>query len=80
MVQLAETEVNLTVINRLKTTFEGKWSVPTLYTYDSILFDYALDDGTDLLKEVIEILSQDGKFPMRVYYGTNYDAVKKLNM
>jgi hypothetical protein len=80
MVQLAETEVNLTVINKLKPLFYGKWSVPTLYTYDSILFDYNIDDGPELLKEVIQVLSQDGKFPMRVYFGANYDIVKRLNM
>lgn len=80
IVQLAETEINLAAINNIRKLFDGKWSVPTLYTYDSILFDYNLDDGTDLLKEVISVLSQDGKFPMRVYYGSNYDNLKRLNM
>lgn len=80
MVQLAETEVNLTSINKLKPLFDGKQSKLTLYTYDSILIDYNIDDGTELLISAIDILSQNGKFPMRVYYGSNYDNVKRLNM
>ncbi len=80
MVQLAETEVNLTAINKLKSLFDGKQSKPTLYTYDSILFDYNIDDGKELLLSAIEILSQNSKFPMRVYFGSNYDGMKRLNM
>lgn len=80
MVQLAETELNLTAIKRLRTVFSGKQSVPTLYTYDSILFDYNIDDGPELLKDAINVLSQNGKFPMRIYFGANYETVKRLNV
>jgi hypothetical protein len=80
MVQLAETELNLTAIKNLRSVFDGKWSKPTLYTYDSILFDYNIDDGPELLKTAIDVLSQNGKFPMRVYFGPNYSDMKRLNM
>jgi hypothetical protein len=80
MVQLAETELNLTAINKLRPLYVGKQSRPIMYTYDSLLFDFNIDDGSDLLRETIRILSHDDKFPMRVYYGTNYDNLKRVNL
>ena len=80
MVQLAETELNLSAINRLRPLYEGKSSRPIMYTYDSLLFDYNLEDGRELLTETIRILSHDNKFPMRVYYGTNYHDMKKVDI
>jgi hypothetical protein len=80
MIQLAETELNLTTINKLQPLFKNKQSKPVLYTYDSLLFDFCLDDGKDLLIEAIKILSHDGKFPMRVFYGQNYHDLKKLTL
>jgi len=80
MVQLAETEVNLTSINKMKTLFENTQSKPMLYTYDSILFDYDVHDGKKLLIDAIAILSHDNKFPMRVYYGKTYDDLKEVSV
>jgi len=78
MIQLAETEMNLAAINKLKPLFDGMRSCPVLYTYDSVLFDYDMTDGKELLTDTIRILSHDGKFPMRVDYGTNYNDLKRL--
>ena len=80
MVQLAETELNLAAINKIRPLFEGKKSCPVLYTYDSVLFDYDMTDGKELLTNIIQILSHDGKFPMRVDYGTNYNDLKRLHL
>lgn len=80
MIQLAETESNLAGIQKLRTIYDGKMSRPTLYTYDSLLIDYNMDDGPELLTKTIEILSQNGKFPMRVYYGTTYNELKRLSL
>jgi hypothetical protein len=80
MIQLAETELNLSAINKIRPLFDEKNSCPVLYTYDSVLFDYDMTDGKDLLKETIRILSHDGKFPMRVDYGTNYNDLKRLQL
>jgi len=80
MVQLAETELNLTAINKLRPLYADKQSRPIMYTYDSLLFDFNLDDGRELLTETVRILSHDNKFPMRVYYGTNYHELKKVDI
>jgi hypothetical protein len=43
----------------------------TLYTYDSILLDYSEQDGTALLEQVKEVLSQNGKFPVHIKQSKN---------
>jgi hypothetical protein len=80
MIQLAETELNLSAINKLRPLYTGKQSRPIMYTYDSLLFDFSIDDGRELLTKTIRILSHDNKFPMRVYYGTNYHELKKVTI
>lgn len=80
MIQLAETEKNLSSIHDVLQLFTDKSSVPILYTYDSVLFDYNPIDGIELLKTSIDKLSGEGKFPMRIYFGTNYNNLKGLSI
>ena len=47
-----------------------------LYQYDSILIDFNLQDGKEFLVKVKNIVEQDGKFPVKVAYGKNYNEMK----
>lgn len=78
MIQLAETERNLSVMTKLMPVFENKESKPVLYTYDSILFDFNPTDGRDLLKFVSEILTENGKYPIRSYFGKSYKSMQQV--
>jgi len=60
--------------------FQDKKSVPVLYTYDSILFDFCIEDGTAVIQEVLQVLTEDNKYPMRIYYGTTYNEMKRLHL
>lgn len=80
IIQLAETERNLKIMLEMMQLFEGQESVPVLYTYDSVLFDYSVNDGTDLIHGVLKVLTESGKYPMRVYYGTTYHDMKRLHI
>ena len=80
IIQLAETERNLKIMLEMMKLFENKQSVPTLYTYDSILFDYSMSDGTELIKDILSVLTENGKYPMRVYYGATYHDMKRLDI
>lgn len=76
--QLYETEVAMHAIYALIPVFKAAQSKLVLYTYDSILIDYALGDGRALLDTVISTLEQDGKFPVRVYCGPTYDELQNV--
>lgn len=80
LLQLREMEVGMRGIYNLIPLFEGKNSKVVLYTYDSILIDFDLTDGTQLLKDTLMTLEQDRAFPVRIYGGPSYNSLKKMNI
>lgn len=79
LLQLREMEVGMQGIYNLIPLFENKNSKVVLYTYDSILVDFDLTDGTQLLKDILVSLEQQGRFPVRIYGGKSYNSLKKMS-
>ena len=77
-IQLMETENNMTVLSKLIPEIQGDRSKLILYSYDSFLFDFNMEDGLDYLKKVKLILEQDSKFPVKVSSGVNYHEMKDI--
>jgi len=50
-----------------------------LYTYDSILVDMENFDLA-LIHDMIEILEENKKFPVRVYSGNTYNNIKEIRL
>jgi hypothetical protein len=71
LLQATETEFNIEVMKRLS---ERGLPLPILYTYDSFLFEYDVDGGMDLAKELKETLESLG-FPVKADWGTDYSKV-----
>ena len=77
-IQLMETENNMKVLSELIPQLEEDKSKLILYSYDSFLLDFNMEDGLDYLKKVKEILEQDGKYPVKVSWGLNYHEMKDI--
>ena len=77
-IQLMETENNMKVLSELIPQLEEDKSKLILYSYDSFLLDFNMEDGLDYLKKVKEILEQDSKFPVKVSWGLNYHEMKDI--
>ena len=77
-IQLMETENNMKALTRLIPEIEDYKSKLILYSYDSFLLDFNMEDGLDYLKKVKEILEQDGKYPVKVSWGLNYHEMKDI--
>jgi len=77
-IQLMETENNMRALTRLIPEIEDYKSKLILYSYDSFLLDFNMEDGLDYLKKVKEILEQDGKYPVKVSWGLNYHEMKDI--
>lgn len=73
-----ETEINSRMLTKLIPFMKGYKSKLILYSYDSFLFDYNLDDGVKFLKEVKMIIENDGLFPTKVSKGLNYNEMKDI--
>ena len=65
-IQLMETENNMKVLSELIPQLEEDKSKLILYSYDSFLLDFNMEDGLNYLKKVKKILEQNNKFPVKV--------------
>ena len=79
LVQMEETERNFEMMSLLLHTMKqaNYSSKVVLYTYDSLLLDYNLDDG-DILTHLMPVITSSNIYPVRIYYGTSYHDMKKL--
>ena len=77
-IQLMETEHNMKVLSELIPNIQDYKSKLILYSYDSFLLDFNMEDGLDYIKKVKEILEQKGKFPVKVSWGLNYHEMKDI--
>ncbi len=78
LLQAIEGEISIPVLGKINKILSGKKSQAVLYTYDSILFDYCLDDG-DILKKIYNEMSLGDTFPMKVYIGDNYQDIELIS-
>ena len=77
-IQLMETENNMKALSKLISKIRNYKSKLVLYSYDSFLIDFNMEDGLDYLKKVKNILEQDGKYPVKVSWGLNYHEMKNI--
>jgi|TARA_B100001964_G_C14211218_1_gene590620 hypothetical protein len=77
-IQLMETENNMRVLSQLIPEIKNDKSKLILYSYDSFLLDFDMEDGLNYLKKVKEIIEQNGKFPVKVSWGVDYHEMKDI--
>ena len=78
MIQLMETENNMKMLSNLIPFLESYKSRLILYSYDSFLFDFNLDDGVDFLRETKKIIESNGLFPTKTGKGNNYHEMEDI--
>ena len=78
MIQLMETENNMKILSNLIPFMESYKSRLILYSYDSFLFDFNLDDGVDFLRETKKIIESNGLFPTKTSKGNNYHEMEDI--
>ena len=71
-IQCLETVNNIKKLIKLKEALKGKKSKVVLVVYDSILVDFALEDGRNTLETIKDILQEDG-YLVKVKTGDTYD-------
>ena len=73
-IQAFETEYNITLLSRIFEFLEDKKTKMVLYVYDSMLFDFSLEDGKETLQFLKKIISSD--FPIKLKKGNTYSSLK----
>jgi len=72
LLQAYETERNMAVLQNLFGQISSYSSKLILYTYDSFLWDFNKKDGGSFIKEIKDLLEQNGKFPIKMQIGPDY--------
>jgi hypothetical protein len=78
LLQATETEHNLLVVNDVNELLQEYNSKLILYTYDSLLFDFDLSDGKDVMQRIKSTMTRNGKYPIKVKAGTNYHVMQDM--
>ena len=77
-IQLMETENNMKALSKLIPEIKDDRSKLILYSYDSFLLDFNMEDSLTYLSKVKKILEQNDKFPVKVSWGLNYHEMKDI--
>ena len=78
LLQATEGELAIPKVREVMDYLKDKQTKAILYTYDAVLYDFYKPDGMNLLRELRNIMSYDGRFPMKAYMGETYDDVKPI--
>jgi hypothetical protein len=77
-IQNLETERNMEVLNNLLPKINKYRSKLILYSYDSFLFDFNIEDDLKCLQTIKSILEHNGRFPVKVHWGENYHEMEDI--
>mgnify|MGYP003645979832 FL=1 len=75
--QSMETEYNMSMINKINALLGPYETKLVLYTYDSLLFDFAIKDGKQLILDIKETMT-DKKFPVKIKAGKTMQDLQNM--
>lgn len=78
LLQGTEGETAIPQISEINKFLETKNTKSVLYTYDSILFDFKVDDGMETLQTIRDIMGIYGKYPVKVCIGESYNTMEEI--
>ena len=79
MLQSVETEQNCKMGMKINNHFSDLKSKLVLYHYDAFLMDMHKSEFIEA-KKVAKFLENDGKFPLRMYVGSNYGSMNEIKV
>lgn len=80
ILQAVEGELSIPKVKAVMDYLNGKKTRAVLYTYDSVMFDYYKPEGMGLIRDIQNIMSFEGRFPMKAYMGETYQDVKQITL
>ncbi len=67
--QAVETEYSIIIINNINELLQAYSTKLILYTYDSLLFDFNISEGKELIVNIKNVMSDNGKYPVKIKSG-----------
>jgi hypothetical protein len=72
--QSKETSTNVKILEKILDYLKDKKTKLVLYTYDAFLFDYAEEDGKEVLVKIKELIV----YPVNIKQGNTYHGLEKI--
>jgi hypothetical protein len=72
VIQNLETFRNVTILKQVLKLLWNKKSKVILNIYDALLFDIDSEENNVLLPDLIEIITENSKYPVKIKYGKDY--------
>lgn len=76
--QAVETEYSIIIINNINELLQDYSTKLILYTYDSLLFDFDIAEGKNLLMSIKDTMSDKGKYPVKIKSGRTIHNMKNI--
>jgi len=80
ILQATETEISVPILGKVNSYLRDKNSKAVLYTYDSVLFDINLGEMDVIKPEIISIMKDNDRFPIKCYVGKSYDDLNQISV
>jgi hypothetical protein len=82
ILQAVEGEIAIPLLQKVLNYLEvgGKQTKAILYTYDAVIYDFHKHDGISTFKEISNIMSINGKLPMKTYIGNSYQSINQISL
>lgn len=78
ILQATETEIAVPILGKVNKFLRDKKSKTVLYTYDSILFDVHNDELNSIKTDIVSIMKDGDRFPIKCYVGKSYADLKLM--
>lgn len=72
LIQSLETSRNILILKQVLKYLSGKRTKVVHYIYDAVILDVSKEDGKEVLHTVQNILSEGGKYPVKISAGKNF--------
>jgi hypothetical protein len=78
ILQATEAEIAVPILGKVNEFLRDKRSKAVLYTYDSILFDAHNSELETIKKDIVDIMKDNNRFPIKCYTGKSYAGLKQI--
>jgi len=79
VIQNKETRHNIDHLSTIQSLLEERNTCVVLYNYDSFLIDYDETEDWSIITDIVDLLEENGKFPVRIYKGESYGSVRQTD-
>jgi hypothetical protein len=80
ILQAVEGEIAISRLQKVMSFLKNKRTMPILYTYDSLIYDFHNEDGMETIRNIQNIMSGNGLLPIKTYMGESYQSAEQVEI